>query len=78
MTAKRQEKGLKLPTYDTRLTEQALRRGLIDRKEYESHLKKLPDDEANAEYIEIVDETTADAESENGIDKNSPERLTFT
>jgi len=78
MTAKKQERGLTLPEYDTRLTEQALRRGLLDRKEYEAHLKKLPDDEANAEYIEIVDETTADADTENSGDRDAQESLTFT
>lgn len=76
--AKKMEKGLNLPTYDTRLLEKNLRDGLIDRKEYDAHLKKLADDESNAEYIEIVDETTADTDAENESGKNSPERLTFT
>ena len=78
MTAKKYEKGLTLPAFDKRLTKQALRRGLIDRKEYEAHLKKLPDDEAKGELVEIVDETTADVDSENGADRDSEENLTFT
>jgi hypothetical protein len=78
MTAKTHEKGLTLPAFDKRLTKQALRRGLLDRKEYETHLKKLPDDESKGEYVEIVDETTADVDSENGADRDSQENLTFT
>ncbi len=78
MTAKKQEQGLSLPLFDKRLTKQALRRGLLDQKEYEAHLKKLPDDDPKAEYIEIVDETTADVDSENGADRDTEENLTFT
>ena len=78
MTAKRNEKGLTLPAFDKRLTKQAMRRGLLDRKDYEAHIKKLPDDEAKGEYVEIVDETTADVDSENGADRDPQGPLTFT
>jgi hypothetical protein len=78
MTAKKYVKGLSLPAFDKRLTKQALRRGLLDRKEYEAHIKKLPDDEAKGEYVEIVDETTADQDSENSAERDPQERLTFT
>lgn len=73
---KKIEKALNLPEYDIRLVEKNMRAGLMDRKDYESHLKGLPDDEANAELIEIADETTED---QNGSDeKSNPERLTFS
>ncbi len=76
--AKKTEVGLALPQYDTRILEQNLRKGLIDLKEYEAYLKKLSDDENNAEYIEIVDETTADTDAGSEEEPKNPEQLTFT
>ena len=76
--AKKMEKGLSLPHYDTRLIEKSLRDGLIDKKEYEAYVKKLDYDESNAEYIEIVDETTEDTNQEKKGEEDSPEQLTFT
>jgi len=76
--AKKTEGGLTLPQYDTRILELNLRKGLIDLKEYEAYLKKLSDDENNAEYIEIVDETTADTDAGSEGGPDNPEQLTFT
>lgn len=44
--------------YDLRILDLMIRRGEIDPKEYETHLKKLPNDESRAEYIEVGEETT--------------------
>jgi len=76
--AKQSEGGLKLPIYDIRLLERNLRLGIIDRKEYEAYIKKLTDEESNAEYVEIVDETTEDVKPEGGNAGEDPEQLTFT
>lgn len=56
--------------YDTRLIERSLRTGKLDPKEYEAFLKKLPDEEANAHYIETFEQDPTAA--------TSPETLTFT
>jgi hypothetical protein len=42
--------------YDLRVIERHLREGLIEKKEYDDFLKRLPDDEANADYSEIYEE----------------------
>lgn len=76
--SKKSEFGLKLPTFDKRLIEHSVRKGLIDRREYEAYLKKLDDDEPNAEYVEIVDETTADTNTDSEKTGVLPEHLTFT
>lgn len=76
MTTKHFSYGLENPLFDTRIVERNVRLGVIDEKQYEDHLKKLADDENNAEYVEIVDETTADVDAEE--DASNPERLTFT
>lgn len=75
--SKEMDRGLKVPVYDIRLVRRSIEKGLIDGKEYESHLKKLADDEQNAEYIEIVDETTADDKEDAG-DRPDFDQLTFT
>jgi hypothetical protein len=37
------KEGHDLRNYDMRIVERSLKRGLISRKEYEKHLKSLPD-----------------------------------
>jgi hypothetical protein len=76
--AKHFNHGLENPLFDTRIVERNVRLGIVDEKQYEEHLKNLADDENNAEYIEIVDETTADADADAEENADTPERLTFT
>lgn len=54
---------------DSRLLERNLRSGKLTPAEYEMYLKKLPDDESQAEFIECMED---DAQTAQG------ERLTFT
>lgn len=70
--------GLTAPVFDTRIVERNMRLGLVDRKEYDAHMKTLADDENNAEYIEIADETTADVDADAEENGDGPEHLTFT
>jgi hypothetical protein len=42
--------------WDVRTVERRIRRGLINRKDYEKHLKSLPDAADKAQPIELVDE----------------------
>lgn len=46
--------------FDVRLIQRNMRSGSMQKKDLEAHLKSLPDDENNAEYIEIAEETTLD------------------
>ena len=39
--------------YDTRLIDRYLREGKVGRKDFESYIKKLPDDGARSEEIEF-------------------------
>ena len=58
--------------FDVRLVEHLKRVGKLDPKEFEAHLKHLPDDEERGEYIAVFEEPTAtDAASDT-------ETLTFT
>ncbi|MFH0799702.1 MAG: hypothetical protein V2A66_05930 [Pseudomonadota bacterium] len=59
MTAKTQQETEALQ-YDLRVIEHRTRKGELDPKEYEAYLKKLPDDEANAEYIEVYEEISVE------------------
>jgi hypothetical protein len=70
--ATKEEKAWDAMRFDVRLTERALRSGKLDPKDYEANLKKLPDDEARAEYIEVYEEPPAEEVAP------SPEALTFT
>lgn len=45
-----------LGRYDQRLVEFHLRSGTLNKKDYEQYLKKLPDSESVAEYIEPFQE----------------------
>ncbi len=42
--------------FDKRIIHKNIEKQLVSRKEYESYLKSLPDDKANAELLEISDE----------------------
>lgn|GEM_PF-1991987 len=55
MTAK-QTRGLEERKFDLRTIERLLREGTIEKKEYEEFLKKLPDDESNADYTDVYEE----------------------
>ena len=57
---------------DVRLTERLLRLGKLDRAEYEARLKRLPNDEERAEYIEVYEEPAADNAA------SDEDTLTFT
>jgi hypothetical protein len=72
--ATKEHHSLEVNMYDTRLLERYLRDGRISLKEYEAHLKKLDDDAANAEYMEIEEETTIEVDSTNAPSDD----LTFT
>ncbi|MFH1654610.1 MAG: hypothetical protein ABIE74_11245 [Pseudomonadota bacterium] len=50
--------------FDERLVEYERRKGLLKQKEFDAHLKSLPDEEKNAEYFEIEDEIL---EEESGL-----------
>ena len=56
---------------DVRLIGHSLRTGKLSPKEYTEHLKRLPNNEERAEYIEVYTEPTPE-------DAPSPEKLTFT
>lgn len=57
--------------YDIRLVERYLREGKVGRKDFESYIKKLPDDAARSEEIKVS------LESEDGPTPHM-EGLTFT
>lgn len=46
--------------FDLRVIERKIGKGEIDSKEYEAFLKKLPNDEAHAEYIDVFEETSGE------------------
>ncbi|MBN1282431.1 MAG: hypothetical protein JXA24_01490 [Proteobacteria bacterium] len=56
--------------FDLRLIDMELRDGRVKRKDYEDHLKSLPDDEARGELVEVYQEPAQDAAAD--------ESLTFT
>jgi len=58
--------------FDLRMLERRLSKGELDAKEYEAFLKKLPNDETNAEYIDVCEETSEDEPTPHADD------LTFT
>lgn len=58
--------------FDLRTLEMKMRRGDVTREEYEAFLKKIPNDESKAEYIEVFEEKTGDELTPH------VERLTFT
>ena len=43
--------------FDLRVIERHLREGIIEKKEYEDFLKKLPDEASNADYTETYEES---------------------
>lgn len=45
--------------FDLRILELNLREGKFKPKDYESYLKSLPNNESNAEYIEVFEEETS-------------------
>ena len=45
-----------LEQYDYRIVDYLIRAGTMNRKDYDSFLKSLPDDENNASYIEVYEE----------------------
>jgi hypothetical protein len=53
--------------FDLRTLEHMLRSGKIEKKEYDSYLKKLPNSESNAEYIEIEEEQSTGDEASSGL-----------
>lgn len=42
--------------FDQRLLEKNLRKGTLNEKDFEKHLKSLPDEAGNADYFEIIEE----------------------
>jgi hypothetical protein len=46
--------------FDLRIVERRLAKGQLDPKEFESYLKNLPDEEPNADYIEVYEEPPAE------------------
>lgn len=58
--------------YDVRMVEYRLRKGELDTKEYEAFLKHLPNEEANVDYVEILEDLPADELTPHA------EELTFT
>jgi len=57
--------------FDRRLVETNIRDGFVDKKDYEKHLKSLPDSASNVDYVEVFEEETEDT----SVDEND---LTFT
>lgn len=57
--------------FDLRVLELKIRKGELTQEEYDAFLKKLPNDEGNAEYIEVYEEAEGEV-------KTRPENLTFT
>lgn len=58
--------------YDVRTLEHYINKGQMNRKDYQTYLKSLPNSESNAEYIEIIEEPASPA------DPTVPEgKLTF-
>jgi len=51
------DKKLEEKIYDIRTLEYSFHNGLISKKEYESYLQSLPDDEGNYEFVEMTEET---------------------
>ncbi|MBT3182174.1 MAG: hypothetical protein HN337_06690 [Deltaproteobacteria bacterium] len=59
--------------FDNRLIKRLIREGKIDKQEYETYLKGLPDEENNVNYIDVYEEKP--------IEEPTPlatEALTFT
>lgn len=56
MTAK-QTKEFDEGKFDLRTIERHLREGIVEKKEYEDFLKKLPDESSNADYTEVYEES---------------------
>jgi hypothetical protein len=60
----------KLKSFDKRTVDRNIEKGLTKRADFESHLKSLPDDSANAEFVEMEmdeaefegDETSSETE----------------
>ncbi|HPQ80799.1 MAG TPA: hypothetical protein PLZ86_03645 [bacterium] len=46
--------------FDLRVVEREIAKGLLDRREYDSYMKALPDDEPFADYIEVYEEPPAE------------------
>lgn len=51
------DKKLEEKIYDLRTLEYSFHNGLISKKEYESYIQSLPDDEGNYEFAEMTEET---------------------
>ena len=69
------EKSYRIPDeqlFDVRLAERYIRDGKLDRKEYETRLKKLQDDAKNFQEIEVCEEPLEDQPTP------VAEELTFT
>jgi hypothetical protein len=56
-----------LDRFDLRTLEHMLRSGTITKKDYEAYLKKLPNSESNAEYVEIEEEQSTGDEASAGL-----------
>lgn len=55
--------------FDSRTSERYLKKGAISQKEYDSFVKALPDDEANANWVQMdLHETELSSESGNSDD----------
>ena len=55
--------------FDTRLYRRNVRKGLITQKDYEAHIKGLPDDEPNSELVKLDIDDTEVSESSTVEDK---------
>lgn len=42
--------------FDLRVVQQHLKKGTLDHKDYDKHLKSLPDSKENADYIQVFEE----------------------
>lgn len=65
--------------FDSRVVDRYIAKGLIKESEYKDHLKKLPDDGPNANWIPLDLEeagiSDTDEDEHNNLDKASEEAL---
>jgi hypothetical protein len=54
--------------FDSRVVEKNVNRGRVERSEVEVQLKNLPDDEANAEWVEISSLSSVSHDDDTGSD----------
>jgi len=58
--------------FDKRTVDRYIEKGLVKKADYESHLKALPDDSANAEFVEMeMDEAEYEGDEAAGSEELS-------